>query len=58
MEQVSQLLGVVQFSSPSLDFRDKWIWKDGGNTDYSVNSAYGFLKGSVEGDSSSLYNIF
>jgi len=32
MEQVSQLLGVVQFSSSSHDIKDKWVWKDGGNT--------------------------
>jgi len=58
LELVSQLLGFVHLSSPSLDFEDKWIWKDGDCVDYSVNSAYGFLKGVLEEESLSFYNFF
>ncbi|XP_068498479.1 uncharacterized protein [Phaseolus vulgaris] len=54
---VSQLLGVVHLSSPSLDYEDKWVWKDGVCAAYSVNSTYGFLKGVLEEESSSLYNF-
>ena len=55
---VTQLLGVVHFSSPSLDSKDKWVWKDGDCIDYSVNSTYGFLNGTLKEESSSLYNFF
>jgi len=57
-EHVTQLLETVHLSSPSINFDDKWVCNDGDSVKYSVNSAYGFLKDLLEGDSSSLYNYF
>jgi len=42
LDLVSKLLGVVHLLSPSIEFEDKWVWKDGDSVEYSVNLVYGF----------------
>jgi len=37
---------------------DSWVWKDGELSSYSVNSAYAFLRGELEGGNNSMYVKF
>ena len=37
---------------------DKWSWKCGASIEFFVNSAYGLLRGEIDGVLSSYYNFF
>ena len=56
--QVSQLLDVILSSYPSVEFEEKWVWKDVESEVFSVKSTYTVLKGETEGENSRLYNFF
>jgi len=48
--QVRQLLEVVHVSCPVLEKVDRWVWKFDKLQQFSINSAYGILRGVNEGD--------
>jgi len=40
-----------------METMDRWIWKDSDSTEFSVKSAYGFLKGKGSEKDSRRYNF-
>ena len=49
---------VVHDSCPVLEKVDGWVWKANKFQEFSVNSAYGLLRGVREGDGSRMFNSF
>ena len=56
--QVGQLYDEIKGLSLVSDIDDTWFWRDGVSSEFSVNSAYGVLRGQSDGELSSLYNFF
>jgi len=52
--QVWQLLEVVLGSNPASESEDIWVWKESESGVFLVKSAYGILRGKVEGGNSRL----
>jgi len=56
--QVKKLLEVAHNSCPVLEKFDRWIWKEDILQEFSVNSAYGILRGGHEGEWSGMFKLF
>ncbi|XP_068483248.1 uncharacterized protein [Phaseolus vulgaris] len=56
--QVRQLLEVVHDLCVVLEKVDRWVWKVDMFKEFSINLAYGILRGVLEGDESRIVNLF
>jgi len=52
-DELSQALLEVRLGSREAD---RWVWKGGGDQEFSVNSAYSLVKRDCEADFSSVFN--
>jgi len=56
-EQESQLLELISNKMLEMETMDRWVWKDSESTEFSVKSAYGFLRGEGSEEVSKRYNF-
>jgi len=47
---VEQMLAILDNKNPVREEQDKWLWKEGETTSFSVKSAYKLLNDEVGGE--------